>query len=77
MSPKNILRLWRDKHNYWHQIFADRTIDEAVYNIKFYHHCYKHTEAWHTLFKNMPLPKVVQLLERTMKIKRNLKRFGG
>jgi len=77
MCPKNILRLWRDKHNYWHQIFKDRTIDEIMYNMGFYHYHHGQTEAWKFLFKNLPLLEVVRLLERTMKIKRSIKRHRG
>lgn len=77
MCPKNILRLWRDKHNCWHYIFKDRTIDEIMYTMSTYYDHYSQTDEWRVLFKDLPLLQIVRLLERTMKIKRSLKRYRG
>lgn len=33
-SKKNLLLLWRDKHNLWHNIFSVSTLDEIIFLLK-------------------------------------------
>lgn len=73
-TPDNSLKLWRDRHNNFHFIFGNKSIDEIMYNMNFYHYHYHRTSAWKLLFGRLPLLEVVRLLERTMKIKRSLKK---
>lgn len=29
-SDSNLLRLWRDRHDAWHKLFGNRTLDEII-----------------------------------------------
>lgn len=30
MSDSNLLKLWRDRHDMWHDLFGNRTLDEII-----------------------------------------------
>jgi len=71
--PSNKLRLWRDKHSAFHNIFFNHSFDEIVYDMHRYWYKHRETPQWKLLFKNLPLLEVVRLIERTIAIKASLK----
>lgn len=73
-SPKNILRLWRDSHNFWHNLFGRSTLDEIIVILS-QPHCrrYEHP-SWKLLFKDKTPHQVSRILWRVKLIKMKLKR---
>jgi hypothetical protein len=70
MSPKNMLKLWRDKHNAWHRVYNNLTIDEVILCI----HNIKPTDDWFVIWKFKSNAEIIAILQRVMRIKRQLKR---
>ena len=72
--PSNTLMLWRDRHDAFHHIFGNLTLDEIKFDIIGFYRHYQWTHSWEILFHNLTLQEVVRLLERTSKIKHSLKK---
>lgn len=64
--PNNKLRLWRVKHNAWHKLFKNRTINEIIKHLRNRNHLiwgYK-KKYWRILFGNKNKTKARKLLVR-------------
>jgi hypothetical protein len=76
LVPSNTLRLWRDNHNFWHQLFNNRTLPEVITFL----HNYRSQElkrkyespAWKKLFGDKTLKEVIIILKRIKRIKSKL-----
>lgn len=68
-EPRNILLLWRDKHNAWHAIFKIYTLGEIISNWQKFKICHK-SKYWKCLFKDLNFIEARLLLIR-MKRRKN------
>lgn len=72
-AARNILRLWRDSHNFWHQIFTDYTLDEIIVSLDRRPFIYDTSgRAWVQLFKERTPYDVRDILVRIARIKKTL-----
>lgn len=72
----NLLRLWRDKHDAWHNLFSNHVLSDILeillhgkYNIG------KHigSKNWVLLFGNKNIVEVYALLKRVQRMKNRLR----
>lgn len=70
-NPKFILKLWRDKHDCFHYIFLNYTIDEILSNWYKYKK-YSQSDDWKMLFNNLDFEESRRLLKRMYRIKRKI-----
>lgn len=76
LVPSNTLRLWRDNHNFGHQLFSNRTLPEIISFL----HNYRSQElkrkyesvSWKKLFKSKTIKEVIAILKRIKRIKSKL-----
>ncbi len=68
--PHNTIRLWRKRHDAWHTLFGDKTINEIirylggrVHTIQYYQQ-----EPWKILFKNNSAHKAQKILIRARRM---------
>lgn len=68
--PHNTLHLWRARHDAWHTLFGDKTINEIirylggrVHTIRYYQE-----EPWKILFKNNSARKARKILIRARRM---------
>ena len=75
-SKRNILNLWRDRHNLWHNIFADLTLDEIIKMLdkgRYANEVVKNI-YWKQLFKNKNAKQAQLILIRIKRIKKHLRK---
>ena len=67
--PENILMLWRDRHNVFHEIFGNFTFMEIISN---WNKFQKHwgTKKWKFLFHDLSEKEARNLLKRTYRMKK-------
>jgi ubiquinone biosynthesis protein Coq4 len=70
-DPKFMLKLWRDKHDCFHFIFLNATIDEIISEWYKYKRLYK-SNAWKFLFNNLDFDESRKLLARMLRIKQKM-----
>lgn len=71
-SPKNLVMIWRDKHDSLHLLFGNSTLDEILQILlKGTKHIGKHVggKHWILLFGNKNLIEAYRLLKRVQSIK--------
>lgn len=68
-KKRNILMLWRDRHNAWHSIFKVYTFKEILENWYKFKHSYKN-KNWESLFHDLSFDEAKKLLVR-MKRRKN------
>ncbi len=68
--PNNLMKLWRLRHDSWHVLFRNKTLNETIAYLetkKSRAYAYQKT-AWKTLFKEKSWHEVVQLLRRAQRM---------
>lgn len=70
-SKRNLIKLWRDKHNAYHIIFHNDTFREALAKLNIYYKKHKYSKEWKLLFKDLTIDEIRKLLQRVIKIKKS------
>lgn len=79
--PSNSLRIWRDKHNEWHVLHHNDTIDDIISKLN-QHPCKflqsvlydkRRYQAYAMLWRNQPVEHIIAVLKRVRRFKKKLK----
>jgi len=72
-TKRNIVWIYRKKHNCWHYLFLHLTLEEVILFLRKNGHYIKrkHPNDWEIIFKKMTVEEAINFLERLARIKKS------